>query len=251
MSLNIAPLILISLFAGFVKGVVGFAMPLIMFSGFLVFLPQEKAIALIILPAFISNIFQAYGLSVLETRKFFFNYLVLIIVLFSMVYIVSQFFLIVTEKFIHLTLVILIFAFLYFQLAGIRFHILKRSKVFQVIFGIISGFFGGISGQWGPPLVIYFLSQNLSVKQIICYQGLTYSIASLALIGGHINSGVFSIELALLSIPFILISSLGQYAGTVFRELQSTNKFRKFTLLTLFLFGVLFIFRVISNSSLF
>jgi len=89
------------------------------------------------------------------------------------------------------------------------------------------------------------------VKQIICYQGLTYSIASLALIGGHINSGVLSIELALLSIPFILISSLGQYAGTVFRELQSTNKFRKFTLLTLFLFGVFFIFRVISNSSLF
>ena len=251
MSLNIAPLILISLFAGFVKGVVGFAMPLIMFSGFLAFLPQEKAIALIILPAFISNIFQAYGLSVLETRKFFFNYLVLIIVLFSMVFIVSQFFLIVTENFIHLTLAILIFAFLYFQLAGIRFHILKRSKVFQVIFGIISGFFGGISGQWGPPLVIYFLSQNLSVKQIICYQGLTYSIASLALIGGHINSGVLSIELALLSIPFILISSLGQYAGTVFRELQSTNKFRKFTLLTLFLFGVFFIFRVISNSSLF
>ena len=248
MSLNIAPLILISLFAGFVKGVVGFAMPLIMFSGFLVFLPQEKAIALIILPAFISNIFQAYGLSVLETRKFFFNYLVLIIVLFSMVYIVSQFFLIVTESFIHLTLAILIFSFLYFQLAGTRFHILKRSKVFQVIFGIISGFFGGISGQWGPPLVIYFLSQNLSMKQIICYQGLTYSIASLALIGGHINSGVLSIELALLSIPFILISSLGQYAGTVFRELQSTNKFRKFTLLTLFLFGVFFIFRVIYKN---
>ena len=248
MSLNIAPLILISLFAGFVKGVVGFAMPLIMFSGFLVFLPQEKAIALIILPAFISNIFQAYGLSVLETRKFFFNYLVLIIVLLSMVYIVSQFFLIVTESFIHLTLAILIFVFLYFQLTGIRFHILKRSKVFQVIFGIISGFFGGISGQWGPPLVIYFLSQNLSMKQIICYQGLTYSIASLALIGGHINSGVLSIELALLSIPFILISSLGQYAGTVFRELQSKNKFRKFTLLTLFLFGVFFIFRVIYIS---
>ncbi len=249
MSLNIAPLILISLFAGFVKGVVGFAMPLIMFSGFLVFLPQEKAIALIILPAFISNISQAYGLSLLETRKFFFNYLVLIIILFSAVYIVSQFFLIVTEKFIHLTLAILIFVFLYFQLTGIRFHILKGSKVFQAIFGIISGFFGGISGQWGPPLVIYFLSQNLSMKQIICYQGLTYSIASLALIGGHINSGVLTIELALLSIPFILISSLGQYAGTVFRELQNTNKFRKFTLLALFLFGIFFIFRVISNSS--
>ena len=69
-----------------------------------------------------------------------------------------------------------------------------------LIGAIISGFFGGISGQWGPPLVIYFLSQNLSMKQIICYQGLTYSIASLALIGGHINSGVLSIELALLSI---------------------------------------------------
>ncbi|WP_240784179.1 hypothetical protein [Tabrizicola caldifontis] len=35
----------ITLFAGFVKGAVGFAMPMILISGFAVFLPQDLALA--------------------------------------------------------------------------------------------------------------------------------------------------------------------------------------------------------------
>ena len=45
----------IALLAGFVKGVVGFAMPMIMVSGFAMFLPKELALAGLILPTLVTN----------------------------------------------------------------------------------------------------------------------------------------------------------------------------------------------------
>ena len=50
----------ITLFAGFVKGAVGFAMPMIMISAFSSFLPPEIALAGLILPTLFSNISQAF-----------------------------------------------------------------------------------------------------------------------------------------------------------------------------------------------
>ena len=50
----------ITLFAGFVKGAVGFAMPMILVSGFAVFLPQDLALAGLILPTLVTNISQAF-----------------------------------------------------------------------------------------------------------------------------------------------------------------------------------------------
>ncbi len=49
-----------TLLAGFVKGAVGFAMPLIMISAFSAFLPPEVALAGLILPTLVTNISQAF-----------------------------------------------------------------------------------------------------------------------------------------------------------------------------------------------
>ena len=49
----------IGLVAGFVKGVVGFAMPLVLISGLTMFLSPELALAGLIFPTVITNMFQA------------------------------------------------------------------------------------------------------------------------------------------------------------------------------------------------
>ena len=50
----------VTLFAGFVKGAVGFAMPMILVSAFAVFLPQHLALAGLILPTLFANLSQAF-----------------------------------------------------------------------------------------------------------------------------------------------------------------------------------------------
>src|SRR6056297_1614202 len=56
---TLAAAVLVAGFAGMVKGVVGFAMPMIMISGLGSFLPAETAVAALILPTFVSNAAQA------------------------------------------------------------------------------------------------------------------------------------------------------------------------------------------------
>ena len=50
----------VTLFAGFVKGAVGFAMPMIMISAFSSFLTPELALAGLILPTVVTNLSQAF-----------------------------------------------------------------------------------------------------------------------------------------------------------------------------------------------
>lgn len=64
----------VTLFAGFVKGAVGFAMPMILVSAFAVFLPQHLALAGLILPTLVTNLSQAFrqgvGPAVEATRTY-------------------------------------------------------------------------------------------------------------------------------------------------------------------------------------
>ena len=50
----------ITLFAGFVKGAIGFAMPMIMMSAFGSVLPATTALAALILPTLVTNIQQVF-----------------------------------------------------------------------------------------------------------------------------------------------------------------------------------------------
>ena len=114
LDINLIALIFIALLAGFVKGVVGFAMPLIMFSGFILFLSQEEAISLIIIPSLVSNLLQAYGTRPLDLKRFLHRYYILLVIMVLMILITSQFYLEFSKNVIYVILAILIFVFLYF-----------------------------------------------------------------------------------------------------------------------------------------
>ncbi|MEZ5869796.1 MAG: hypothetical protein R3D46_15805 [Defluviimonas denitrificans] len=50
----------ITLFAGTVKGAVGFAMPMIMISGLASILPADQALAALIVPTLVTNLAQSF-----------------------------------------------------------------------------------------------------------------------------------------------------------------------------------------------
>ena len=63
-----AACILLSLFAGFIKGTVGFALPMILISGLATFLPAEVALAGMIIPSVVANTYQAFRNGALAAR---------------------------------------------------------------------------------------------------------------------------------------------------------------------------------------
>ena len=125
--------------------------------------------------------------------------------------------------------------------------VLRVAAVLAIVV-VIAGFFGGISGQWGPPLVIFFLSQNLKVGQFIGFQGIVYSIGSVSLLFGHLQSGVLTKDLTLLSLPLVFICCLGQLIGYMVRTFQHIDGIKKFSLICLFAFGILLIIRAVLSG---
>ncbi|MEJ1990330.1 MAG: sulfite exporter TauE/SafE family protein [Maritimibacter sp.] len=116
-------------FAGFVKGAVGFAMPMIMISGLSSILPAETALAVLILPTVVTNQFQAFRQGwraalhvVIKMRIYLVMMLVFLVSSAQLVNIVPQW-----ELLMLIGAPIVLFAIT--QLVGLRLHLTPETKV--------------------------------------------------------------------------------------------------------------------------
>ena len=130
----------ITLFAGFVKGAVGFAMPMIMMAAFSSFLPPELALAGLILPTFVTNLSQAFrqGLQpALGTMRRYWRMLVATVVF---IVISSAFVYVIPHKLFLLLLGVPITAFAIAQLAGLKLALkLQHRTRAEWILGAVGG----------------------------------------------------------------------------------------------------------------
>ena len=55
---------------------------------------------------------------------------------------------------------------------------------------LVAGFFGGLSGIWGPPLVMYLLALRLPKVEMVRVQCLSFLLGSVVLFVAHLRSGV-------------------------------------------------------------
>ena len=147
--------VLVAAIAGIVKGVVGFAMPMVFVSGLSTFLSPELALAGLIVPTLCTNVFQALRQgpaaawnSIIKFRVFlFFGFLGLIVGAQLVRILPLQTMLLV------IGLPIVLFALL--QLAGVEVKLSGQSFRVAAGIGTFAGFMGGLSGIWGPPTVVY------------------------------------------------------------------------------------------------
>ena len=151
--------LVITLFAGFVKGAVGFAMPMIMISAMSSFLPPEIALSGLILPTLFSNLSQAFrhGFApAWDTAKAYHRFLIGTVVF---IVISAQFVHVIPQDLFLLLLGLPITIFAASQLAGRKLALrLEHRNRAEWILGAIGGLYGGLSGVWGPPLLVYLLS---------------------------------------------------------------------------------------------
>lgn len=56
-------------------------------------------------------------------------------------------------------------------------HAAHRNRA-ELAMGAVGGFFGGISGIWGPPVIAYLLSFNTPKTEMVRVQGVVYLMGS-------------------------------------------------------------------------
>ncbi len=229
---------LITLLAGVVKGVVGFAMPMVMISGLTLILPPEVALAALILPTLVANLAQALRqgprpalASVLDFRLFIAACLIFLLISAQLVRTLPQ-----SAMFLLIGGPVVAFALL--QLSGWKGHLARRSPPLEIVIGGFAGFVGGISGVWGPPLVAYLTAIGTPKVDHLRAQGVIYAICSIALFGAHLQSGVLRTGTAPLSGLMILPAMIGMAIGLRIHDRFDQSTFRRATLFVLLIAGL-------------
>lgn len=231
-------IVLVAVFAGVVKGAVGFAMPMILISGLGTFLPAEVAIAAMILPTVGSNLWQSLrgglGNAVAATKA----HRVYLAIVLTMIVLSAQIVLLVPGNVVFLLIGIPITAFAATQLLGWRPKIppelRKRAEIAVALF---AGFVGGIAGSWGPPTVLYLTALETPKREAVQIQGVVYGTGSVVLLLAHLNSGVITGERATVSALLCIPAALGMLAGFWLQDRLDQERFRQITLIVLVVAG--------------
>lgn len=231
--------LLITLFAGFVKGAVGFAMPMIMISAFSSFLPPETALAGLILPTLISNLSQAFRQGVAPAWQTVITYRRMLIATVAFIVISAQFVRVIPQDLFLLLLGLPITIFAALQLAGVGLGLrLEHRSRAEWILGAIGGLYGGISGVWGPPLLVYLLSIKADKLETVRVQGVVFLIGAAVLLVAHLHSGVMTASTISFSAVLVLPAMIGQSLGVAIQDRLDQSKFRRWTQILLVLTGL-------------
>lgn len=224
--------------AGLAKGAVGFALPMIAISGLGAFLPAETAIALLILPALISNVWQSFRTGVRAAFDSLWRRRITLVTLLPMIALSAQLVPALDDRAIFLILGVGVTAFSAAQLVGFRPPRPKRPALAEAGVGVVAGFFGGVAGVWGPPILLYLIALDTPKTEQVRTMGVAFLLGSIILAGGHLASGALNAVTIPLSLAMAAPVLAGMALGLALHDRMNADAFRRATLAVLVLAGL-------------
>lgn len=224
----------VAMAGGVVKGVVGFAMPMVLISGLSSIAPPDVALAGVILPTLFSNGWQglrqgpgaALG-SLARFKVFLIAGLIFMLCSAQLVAVMSQ-----SVMLLIIGIPIVIYAA--FSLAGRPLRLPPRPGWrIEAGIGAVAGFFGGISGVWGPPTVLYLTAIDAAKDRAIAMQGVVYGAGAVVLLLSHLRSGILNADTMPLSIAMVVPMIAGVWIGQRVQDRLDQRRFRRAMLVVL------------------
>ncbi len=229
----------VTLLGGFVKGAVGFAMPLIMISGMGILIDPRLVVAGIILPILFSNGWQIARSGLGPARAAVIEHWRYLLVVCVMILISAQFLTVISADAMFVILGVPVVVLCTVQLLGWAPVIpLRLRRPFEWGAGLMAGTLGGLAGTWGPPTVLYLLALETPRAKQMAVQGVIYGLGSVMLLLGHLQSGVLNAHTWQLSALLLVPAGIGMWIGFKLGDRFDQQAFRKVTLLVLILAGI-------------
>ncbi|MEM9434221.1 MAG: sulfite exporter TauE/SafE family protein [Pseudomonadota bacterium] len=227
----------VALVAGLIKGVVGFAMPMVFISGLTLVLPPDLSLAGLMLPTLVSNAWQALRqgpVAAWNTIKSFKLFLICgALALIAAAQLVST----MSDRTFLLSIGIPVTLFAFIQVAGWRPRF-APNRIAEVVIGLIAGVAGGISGIWGPPTVAYLTAINTPKLEQMRIQGVVYGMGSFLLVAAHLRSGILNAQTVPLTVLLTVPAVLGTWLGFQLQDRVDQALFRKITIWVILIAGV-------------
>lgn len=228
--------------AGFVKGVVGFGLPLVSLAIMTVILGLREAMALMLVPAFATNLLQAFqGGAFLEILRRLWSFLLPAVVLTWL----TLFFAadLATGGLVVLLGLLLLLYGLYGLLGPKLPAPGPREAILSPGVGALSGVLSGLTGVYVMPAGIYFELLKMGRDRLVQAMGVWFVLATLSIGGGLQSAGLIEQRYLLLSCFALLPAALGMWLGQRLRKRLSEETFRRVFLSGLVLVGSYLVLR--------
>lgn len=232
------------LLAGFVKGVVGFGLPTVALALLAVAFGVPQAMALMLAPAFVSNIWQALagGGAAQVLRRIWPFLLAAGLFIFVGALALTR----VELRWLSALLGVVLIIYALVSLAGLHLRLtVRQARWAGPLIGAVNGVLTGMTGSYVVPGVLYLQGIGLPRDQLIQAMGMLFLTSTIALglaLGGN---NLLSGELGLLSAAALAPALVGLALGQSLRRRLPEPLFRKVFFAALLALGAYIIARAL------
>lgn len=232
------------LLAGGIKGLIGVGLPTVAIALLLNVMPLREAMPLIVLPAIVTNIWQAFvgGRLLVLIRRFWPLLLLLVVGTWIGVGILAG-----SNQ--HLLVALFGVILIIYALLGL-FHPIPNppgriEPWLTPPIGFVNGILNGLTGSYILPGTLYLQSLRLPRDELIQAMGLVYLVASSALGFSLTGHNVMGWQQAAVSAGALLPAMIGYAAGQHYRRRMPEEQFRRVFFIGLLCLGLyMFVTRI-------
>ena len=228
------------LVAGSVKGVIGLGLPTVSLGLLAAALDLTTAMAVLLIPSFITNIWQAVvggnGKIILQ-RIWPFLSLATITIWFG-----SKVLSTINLLYLSILLGILLLAYSALNLLGFRLSISpQHEKWAGPLIGAANGILTGMTGSFVVPGVMYLQAIGLPRDMLVQAMGMLFSLSTIGLAFALQKNNLLTSELAIVSAFAVVPAIIGMVVGQRIRKSLSDAKFRKIFFISILVLGAFII----------
>ncbi|EHI49504.1 protein of unknown function DUF81 [SAR116 cluster alpha proteobacterium HIMB100] len=246
LSLNVA---CIYLLAGSVKGVFGLGLPTTSVTLMTIFISPLEAIAINLLPMFITNGYQFYKAE--DHKALLRSYWPFAFVMLIFLFVFSVFAARLGNDVIRLLIALSVISFAANNLFVKHWRLNPRyDRAWQISLGSISGILGGLTSLWGVPITIYLVMKQVSPRQFVDASGFLILIGCIPLAIGYAATGLIGTASLWPSLAGVITAVIGFTIGEKLRPLLAPDLFHKLLLWMFLIMGARMLYTSLDSYGL-
>ena len=234
---TLALIALIMVLGGTVKGALGLGLPLVCVGFMSMFLPAREVLGIAIIPILVTNAWQAYesGSGMTELRRVWPLILCLWVGLGFGVHVAAS----LSPQDLYAAIGGLLVFFCVTGFATPSARLPKKLELpVGIVMGVFSGFSGGVSTIWGPPVSMYLLMLGMKKDEFVRTVGIVWCSAAVPVALLYAGKGIIHEDNALLSLLACVPAMAGIWVGQHIRRRISQELFQRVLLITLLVMGL-------------
>lgn len=224
-------------FAGFIKGVIGLGLPTVSIGLLAVAMPPAQAVAIVIVPAIVTNIWQTFAGSYLRDilRRLWPLLLGTVIGIRLGAGLMTGPY----ARYGSLVLGVLLIAYGILGLSKRSFHVApNREKWIGGPVGLITGVISAATGVQVIPSMPYLQAIGMEKDELVQALGVFFTTATLALAVNLTDAGLLSTATALPGLIALAAAFAGMFGGQAVRTRMHPDTFRRWFLIALMGLGL-------------